>query len=165
MKKEKFSVILQRDNLVFSAAHFLTYDKNKREAIHGHNFKLSVQIGSDKLQNSMVIDFLILENIVISVINQLKDKLLIAQNDQNLHIELNKKQIIIRCKDEYNDEYISVPASDCVLLPISNTSTELIANYIGKEVRKKLPIPNLTMKICLEEAVGCIGIYELEEDE
>ena len=87
MKKEKFSVLLRGENLAFSSAHFLIYDGNTRENIHGHNFKVTVQVSSYELENSMVIDFLILEKIVINVINELKDKLIIAQNNENFKIE------------------------------------------------------------------------------
>jgi len=161
MKKEKFSVVLQGENLVFSAAHFLTYNGTTRENIHGHNFKVTVQVSSYELENSMVIDFLILEKIVINVINELKDKLIIAQNNKNFKIEMSEKQINLN----YLDECISLPRRDCVLLPITNSSTELIASYIGKEVKKMLPNENISMKISLEEAIGCIGIYELKEGE
>jgi len=161
MKKEKFSVLLRGENLVFSSAHFLIYDGNTRENIHGHNFKVTVQVSSCELENSMVIDFLILEKIVINVINELKDKLIIAQNNKNLKIDKNDKQINLN----FHDECISLPIRDCVLLPIINSSTELIAGYIGKEVKKQLLIKNISMKICLEEAIGCVGIYELKEGE
>ncbi|OFZ26551.1 MAG: hypothetical protein A2381_12530 [Bdellovibrionales bacterium RIFOXYB1_FULL_37_110] len=161
MKKEKFSVVLQGENLVFSSAHFLTYDKKTRENLHGHNFKVSVEVSGHELHNSMVIDFVILEKIVMHVISELKDKLLIAQNDKNLRIEMKEKQINIY----HHNETLSLPSRDCVLLPINNCSTELIASYIGKEINKMLPIKNLSVKIGLEEAVGCVGTYEMAEGE
>ena len=43
----------------FSAAHQLTnaYDKKCNASIHGHNWKVLIEINSVKLQNNMVIDF------------------------------------------------------------------------------------------------------------
>ncbi len=50
----------------FSAAHQLTnaYDKKCNDSIHGHNWKVLIEIASDTLENNMVIDFTKLKEIV-----------------------------------------------------------------------------------------------------
>jgi 6-pyruvoyltetrahydropterin/6-carboxytetrahydropterin synthase len=56
----------------FSAAHQLTnaYDKKCNDSIHGHNWKVLIEITSSTLKNNMVIDFTRLKEIV----NQLDHK-------------------------------------------------------------------------------------------
>lgn len=59
-------------NTNFSAAHQLTnaYDKKCNDSIHGHNWKVLIEINSSTLKNNMVIDFTKLKEIV----NQLDHK-------------------------------------------------------------------------------------------
>ena len=50
----------------FSAAHQLNnaYDKKCNDSIHGHNWKVLIEITSNTLRNNMVIDFTKLKEIV-----------------------------------------------------------------------------------------------------
>lgn len=50
----------------FSAAHQLTnaYDKKCNDSIHGHNWKVLIEIRTKLLKNNMVIDFTKLKEIV-----------------------------------------------------------------------------------------------------
>jgi 6-pyruvoyltetrahydropterin/6-carboxytetrahydropterin synthase len=50
----------------FSAAHRLTnaYDKKCNDSIHGHNWKVLIEINLTKLKKNMVIDFTKLKEIV-----------------------------------------------------------------------------------------------------
>ena len=50
----------------FSSAHQLThaYDKKCNDSLHGHNWKVLVEIKTDKLVNGMVIDFTKLKEII-----------------------------------------------------------------------------------------------------
>jgi len=56
----------------FSAAHFLRNYKGKCENLHGHNWKVEVTVSSETLDDTgMVIDFTILKQKTITIIEQL----------------------------------------------------------------------------------------------
>jgi len=50
----------------FSAAHQLknAYSKECNDSIHGHNWKVGIIVRTDKLYNSMVIDFKLIKEII-----------------------------------------------------------------------------------------------------
>lgn len=61
----------------FSSAHRLVFYKGKCENLHGHNWKVGVEVSSTKLNSdSMVIDFSDLKKITKSVISDLDHKYL-----------------------------------------------------------------------------------------
>jgi len=59
----------------FSSAHSLRGYKGKCEELHGHNWKVGVQIGSETLDNlGMVIDFKVLKQELHEIIQRLDHK-------------------------------------------------------------------------------------------
>ena len=61
--------------LYFSAAHRLREYKGKCEALHGHNWKVQVTIGSDKLDKTgMVTDFKKAKSMLDDILNDLDHK-------------------------------------------------------------------------------------------
>ena len=62
----------------FSAAHQLTnaYDKKCNDSIHGHNWKVLIEINSKKLKKNMVIDFTKLKEIINELDHKNLNKLL-----------------------------------------------------------------------------------------
>jgi len=57
----------------FAAAHRLPYHKGLCNNLHGHNYKLEVEVSAAKLHNGMVIDFADLKSIVKKAILQTHD--------------------------------------------------------------------------------------------
>lgn len=61
----------------FSSAHYLRMYKGKCENLHGHNWKVGVYIGAQKLNSiGMVLDFKDLKKILKKVLDKLDHKLL-----------------------------------------------------------------------------------------
>ncbi len=61
----------------FSGAHFLKNYKGKCENLHGHNWKVVVEVYSEKLNSDgMVIDFLELKNMLKEILAKFDHKLL-----------------------------------------------------------------------------------------
>jgi len=66
----------------------------------------------------------------------------------------------------YKKQKLLLPRGDVILLPIANTSTELLAEYIAGRIRRKVR-QNFTATICymevaVEEARGQRGIFRDE---
>ena len=41
---ETYRVRIEKDYLVFSAGHFITFDQNICERLHGHNYRVSAEV-------------------------------------------------------------------------------------------------------------------------
>ena len=57
---ESWSVRLNKDYLVFSSAHFITFAGNICERLHGHNYGLEIEITGPLDENRYVVDFIAL---------------------------------------------------------------------------------------------------------
>ena len=115
----------------FNSAHFIIHD-DCREALHGHNYKLSLEIYSSNLDplTQKIINNDSFHYNATSICNDLKHKLLLASKNTNCILQ------------EIDDEYISLstncdgktfkfPKSDIKLLDITDVSSEMLAKYIS----------------------------------
>ena len=66
----------------------------------------------------------------------------------------------------YKKERLLLPRGDIILLPIANTSTELLAEYIAGQIKRKVRQNFLAtiryMEVAVEEARGQRGIFRDE---
>jgi hypothetical protein len=67
----------------------------------------------------------------------------------------------------YKKQKLVLPRGDVILLPLVNTSTELLAEHVAKQIRRrvlqKFPQSRITfMEVGVEEARGQRGIYRNE---
>lgn len=133
MPNETFRVSLEKDNLVFSAAHFITFNGNICESIHGHNYRVKCEIIGPLDENGYVVDFIALRDALTEIVNGLDH-----------HVVLPTKHNMIRVVDDgkevtttFQEKRWIFPSEDCVLLPIANTTAELMAQFIAHELRRK----------------------------
>ena len=64
---ESYSVRLQKECHVFSAAHFITYNGNICEPLHGHNYRVWVEVEGPLDENQYVVDFIALRDALQSI--------------------------------------------------------------------------------------------------
>jgi hypothetical protein len=67
----------------------------------------------------------------------------------------------------YRKQRLLLPRSDVILLPLANTSTELLAEHIANQIRRKVKrrFPHTkirAMEVAVEEARGQRGLYQGE---
>jgi hypothetical protein len=88
---------------------------------------------------------------------------LIQSSSPNLAVQRRAQEIEVR----YKAQKIILPKSDVILLPLANTSTELLAEHVAKLIRRqvkaKFPGAEIrTIEVGVEEARGQRGIYRGE---
>ena len=67
---QSFRVELEKETFIFSAAHFITFNKNICEAIHGHNYRVKCIVDGQLDENHYVIDFIALRDHLKSIVDQ-----------------------------------------------------------------------------------------------
>ena len=76
MKTHK--IHLRNDSLTFSSAHFITFSDGNCEALHGHDFRLSVELESElDPVGKYVLDFTQLQHTVREILGELDHKVLL----------------------------------------------------------------------------------------
>ncbi len=63
MPSPSFQVRVTKDYLVFCSGHFITYQGDQCERIHGHNYRTAVEVEGDLDENHYVIDFIALKDL------------------------------------------------------------------------------------------------------
>ncbi|MBS7268630.1 MAG: 6-pyruvoyl tetrahydropterin synthase family protein [Candidatus Freyarchaeota archaeon] len=152
-----YKLKVERTDLNFSAAHFLIRHP-KCERIHGHNYKVTIEIESDKLNSQqMIVDFLDVRNIARDICQKMDHHILIPTKEKEVEIkEMGEEIEVIANRRRY-----IFPKDDALLLPIEATTVEKISEYIYKQL-KQSPLKNMKIRVSVEEAEGSIGTYTEE---
>ena len=133
MGQQIFRVHVTKDYLKFSAAHFIAYH-GFRESLHGHNYRISVEIEGDLGSQGYVLDFGIVEQVAKRVCQRLDEKFIVPAQSDCLHIREESGQMTLR----YEDDEFHFPVKDVVVLPIVHSSAEELARYLAAEIRQEL---------------------------
>lgn len=161
-EKESFRVFVTKDYLKFSAAHFIAYP-GFRERLHGHNYRVSVEIHGDLGPHGYVVDFGIVKRVARRLCERLEERVLVPAHSDCLTVETAGGRVRLRYE---NDEF-SFPADDAVLLPIAHSSAEELARYLAAELRRELAAEGVAgitaVEVGVEETVGQSAFYRHEE--
>jgi len=157
---ERFKITVARDHLVFCCGHFITYDGHQCERLHGHNYRASVEVEAPLTSDWYVFDFLALKARAKEITDELDHHMLLATTNPVIKVEESPAKLHVKYKDR---EWL-FPRGDCVLLPIENTTAELLAKYIAGRLAKALQerhgFTPVRMTVEVEESVGVSAIYE-----
>ena len=129
-----FRIRVDQDHLKFSAAHFLLYSNGECERVHGHNYRTWVELEGSLEANDYVFDFLAIKPLMKKICDRLDHRVLLPTENAALNIARGGSVI----EASFHDKQYRFPAGDVLLLPIHNTSAELLAKYICGEVKQEL---------------------------
>ncbi len=154
----RYEVRVSKDYLVFAAGHFITYG-GQCEPLHGHNYRVAAMVEGDVDENHYVFDFVELKAIMREIINELDHKMLLPEHNPALTIGEDGDSISVR----YEERRYLFPRHDVVLLPVPNTTAEMLAKYLAGQLRETLSgrrVARLTaIAVEVEESVGQSAWY------
>ncbi|HEV2969343.1 MAG TPA: 6-pyruvoyl tetrahydropterin synthase family protein [Pirellulales bacterium] len=161
---ESYRVRVEKDDLVFSAAHFITFNGNVCERLHGHNYRLAAEVEGPLDENQYVIDFIALRDSLRSIAVELDHFMLLPTGHPMIRVVADERGVEVT----FEDRRWVFPRCDCKLLPVANTTTELLARYIGlrllDELERHTGIRPGLLRIELEECFGQSATCELRGD-
>src|SRR5437773_11753909 len=111
---ERYKVRVTKDHLVFCSGHFISYEGNKCERLHGHNYRATVEVEGGLDENHYVFDFIALKQRTREITDELDHRMLLATRNPHITVQ-EKAQGIHVC---YREREWLFPREDCVLLPI-----------------------------------------------
>ena len=158
-----FSIEVAKDYFNFASAHFLIFANGKREPLHGHNYQVSVKLEGELDRAGVVLDFIAFKPMVKRICDSLDHRTLIQTESPVLQVRRRASEIEVR----YRRQKIVLPKQDVLLLPLANTSTELLAEHIANRIRHQVQRKFRSTKIRsievgVEEARGQRGIFHGE---
>lgn len=151
-----FEARVTKDSLVFSAAHFITFNGNICERLHGHNWRVDVVVGGDLDENGYVYDFIALRDSAMQLVADLDHRVLLPDSHPQIsvHIDGSADEVTAR----FEDRRWVFPTADCVILPMANTTAELIAGWFADNLARDLKLEAQTqlaeLRVGIEENFG-----------
>ena len=156
-----YRVRVEKDYTVFCAGHFITYDGHECESLHGHNYRAGVVIEGGLEDDAWyVVDFVALKRLMRRLTDALDHRVLLPT--ENPKLEIRNTGGALSVTFEGVPRYV-FPAADCVLLPIPNTTVEMLARHLTELAREELRragARHLTwIELEVEENFGQSAIY------
>lgn len=134
MTTERFKVRVTKDHLVFCCGHFISYDGHHCERLHGHNYRAAVEVEGPLTADHYVFDFIALKARTREITDELDHHMLVATANPVIAVAADEGRVRVT----YREREWVFPRGDCVLLPIENTTAELIARYVAGRLRDAL---------------------------
>ena len=161
---ERFKVRVTKDHLVFCSGHFISYEGDRCERLHGHNYRTTVEIDGALDANHYVFDFIALKQRTKAITDELDHRMMLPTRNRVIQVEAGPHAVQVR----YRDREWLFPREDCVLLPVENTTAELLARYIAERLRDDLwrqhQYAAPVLRVEVEENVGQSATCELRPD-
>ncbi len=163
-QRGEFRVSVTKDYLVFASAHFITFSGHRCETLHGHNYRVGVVVeGELDPESWYVFDFVALKRIMRKLCDAIDHKVLLAT--ENPHLQIAEQGDSVTVAYDNRPRYV-FPQRDCALLPLPNTTVEMLAEYLTKQLQAELAAERATgltaIEMEVEENFGQSATYRLE---
>jgi 6-pyruvoyl-tetrahydropterin synthase len=157
-----FSIHVAKENLKFSAAHFIAYP-GFREPLHGHNYQVAIKVEGRLASIGYVLDFGLIKKLTRQIVERLDEHTIIPSQSDCLEIRQQDGQVSVACQ---GDNFV-FPAADVALLPIVHSSAEELARFIWTELYDQLTRYNAVgdinaMEVSVAEGPGQAALYRQE---
>jgi 6-pyruvoyltetrahydropterin/6-carboxytetrahydropterin synthase len=159
--QSNFRVQVSKDYLVFASAHFITFKGHQCEALHGHNYRVGVAVeGTLDAETLFVLDFSVLKQIARRLVDTIDHKVLLPTQNPKLAYREEGDRVAV---DYFGTPTYVFPKRDCALLPIPNSTAEMLAQYLGRQMREELAAGGYThltsLELEVEENYGQSATY------
>lgn len=155
---------MSKDYLVFSAGHFITHEGGICERLHGHNYRVRAEIHGHLDENQYVFDFIIFRDELKAIVDELDHRMLLPTEHPLIRVQETEREV----EATFEDRRWIFPRNDCVLLPVANTTAEMLARHIGR--RLLAAIENRTgvrpglVRVEVDECEGQAAVCELSNE-
>jgi len=156
-----YRVQVTKDYLVFASAHFITFRGHQCETLHGHNYRVGVAVeGSVDPETYFVLDFSVLKQMTRRFVDEIDHKVLLPTQNPKLAFHDDGDRLRV---DYFGQPTYVFPKRDCALLPIRNSTAEMLAQYLGVKMREELGRSGYThltlLELEVEENYGQSATY------
>lgn len=163
---ERWSIELAKEYFKFSAAHFLIFPDGSSERLHGHNYRVRIEIEATLSRHGLVLDFKMVKPIVRELVDELDEHWLVPGEHPVLRWRKRDDGVT---EVTYRELAYSAPSGDVLVLPINNTSSENLARWFAGELKARLlkrfrELALRRLRVSVEETAGQSGVYTFEAD-
>ena len=143
-----FRVSVEKDYLVFASAHFITFEGHRCEGLHGHNYRARVTLEGALNEDAwFVFDFVELKRLMRRLCDQIDHVVLLPLESARVRVTEEGETVSVAV--DGTPRYV-FPRRDCALLPLPNTTVEMLAKLLTDRLQVEL------------DAVGARGLTAIE---
>lgn len=142
-------VELHKEELKFSAGHFMLYSPTERESMHGHDYQVHAAFHTRIENNGMAFDCRVYKQKIIALCQMLDYRFILPSQSTYLRLEETPLQWIVHL----GTEAIAFFKKDAIVLPICNVTLEELSFWFLQKLTqdqaelKKYGIENITIKV------------------
>jgi 6-pyruvoyltetrahydropterin/6-carboxytetrahydropterin synthase len=148
---ESFRIRIDKERLVFSDAHFITYAGDVCEPLHGHNYHVYAEILGPLDENHYVVDFIAVRDALQRIVDGLDHHMLLPTRHATIRVAETPGGDSGEVTVTHGRRRWIFPRQDCVLLPVESTTAELLARYIASQLQVDL---GEALNRCIQIEVG-----------
>jgi 6-pyruvoyltetrahydropterin/6-carboxytetrahydropterin synthase len=154
----RYRVVLAKEDFKFSAAHFTLWGGGGAELLHGHNYQVQLELSGSALDDvGLLVDIERCKRTLRGLCARLDSRTLLPADSELLVCVRRGETVEVRLGDRC---YV-FPAGDTLLLPLVNTSIELLARMLWHDVAADLRGSRVeVLAVAVEEAAGQRCWYE-----
>jgi 6-pyruvoyltetrahydropterin/6-carboxytetrahydropterin synthase len=160
---EQYHVRISKDYLAFSAGHFITLGGGVCERLHGHNYRVAAEVAGPLDENHCVVDFAALRDTLKRIVDELDHHMLLPTGHPSIRVEPDDREVQVTS----GERRWVFPRGDCLLLPIPNTTAELLGRYIGRrlldDLQARTGVRPAMVRIEVDECFGQLAVCELRD--
>jgi 6-pyruvoyltetrahydropterin/6-carboxytetrahydropterin synthase len=148
----RYRIVLAKEDFKFSAAHFTLFSGGRAELLHGHNYRVRVELsGSELDEEGLLVDLETFKKKLRGICASLDSRTLLPGESTRLDWSRENGAIEVRC----GERSYRFPSDDTLVLPIANTSMELLARMIWSDLAGSLEGSRVDLlAVSVEESSG-----------
>src|ERR1700676_3257884 len=96
---ERYKVRVTKDYLVFCSGHFISYEGDRCERLHGHNYRTTVEIEGELDENHYVFDFITIKNLTRAITDDLDHRMMLPTRNSFIRLEIGPHSTQVRYRE------------------------------------------------------------------
>ncbi|HXO18378.1 MAG TPA: 6-carboxytetrahydropterin synthase [Thermoanaerobaculia bacterium] len=153
-----FRIVLAKEDFKFSSAHFTVFNGERAELLHGHNYQVTVELAGSELDGwGLLVDLDRVKTVLRDLCGRLDSRTLVPGESASIRWLRQGGDVEVR----YGERAYRFPADDVLVLPLANTSIELLARLLWTDLAAHLGGSRVErMAVSVEESAGQRCFYE-----
>lgn len=150
--------MLAKEDFKFSAAHFTLFPGGGAELLHGHNYRVRLELSGAHLdEEGLLVNLDLVKRAVRAFCARLDSRTLVPTESSRLRWARQEGGIEVRL----GERLYLFPEADTLLLALPNTSIELLARLLWHELVPRLAGTGVDhLAVSVEETAGQLCWYE-----
>lgn len=147
-----YTLVLAKEDFKFSCAHFTIFGADRAELLHGHNYQMQIELAGRVLDDEgLLANCEGVKTAVRGLCGRMDNRILIPTRSSHLEIVESDGSIELR----FGHRSYRLPVGDVLLLPLVNTSIELLARMLWHDLAGELdPRHIATLGVNVSETAG-----------